>query len=76
MDAILNLASCVSYTLAKAPIWGIQHIVLVLIQIIFFALDFLAFSFAVGWMALDVVALLLDAGYDAVTMTSSAALLL
>lgn len=72
MDAILNLASCVSYTLAKAPIWGIHHIVLVLIQIIFFALDFLDFSFAVGWMALDVVALLLDAGYDAVTMTSSA----
>lgn len=73
MDAILNLASCMSYTLAKAPIRGIDLVVLALIQIIIFALDFLAFAVAVGWMALDGFALLLDAGYDAVTMTSSAA---
>lgn len=73
MDAILNLASCISYTLAKAQIWGIDHVVLALLQIILFALDFLAFSVAVGWMALDGVALLLDAGYHTVTMTSSAA---
>lgn len=73
MDAILNLASCSSYTLAKVAIWGIAHVVLALIQIILFALDFLAFSVAMGWMTLDGVALLLDAGYDAVTMMSSAA---
>ena len=72
MGAILNLASCVSYTLTKAPIWGIDHVVLALIQIILFALDFLAFSGAGGWVALDGVALLLDAGYHTVTMTSSA----
>lgn len=73
MDAILNLASCISYTFAKASIWGIDHVVLVLIQIILFAFDFLAFSVAVGWIALDGVALLLDAGYHIVTMMSSAA---
>lgn len=73
MDAILTLASCMSYTLAKAPIWRIGHVVLALIQIILFALDFLAFSVAVGWMALDGVALLLDTGYHIVTLTSSAA---
>lgn len=73
MDALLDLASCMAYTLAKTPIWGINHVVMVLIQIILFALDLLAFSVTVGWMALDVVALLLDAGYDAVTMGTSAA---
>ena len=62
-----------AYTLAKTPIWGINHVVMVLIQIILFALDLLDFSVTVGWMALDGVALLLDAGYDAITMGTSAA---
>lgn len=72
MDALLDLASCVAYNLAKTPIWGINHVILVLIQIILYALDFLAFSVAVGWIVLDGFALLLDAGYDAVTMGTSA----
>lgn len=72
MDALLDLASCMAYTLAKTPIWGINQVVLVLIQIVLFALDFLAFSVTVGWMALDGFAFLLDAGYDAFTMGTSA----
>lgn len=74
MAALLELASCMAYGFAKAPIWGINHVVIVLIQIFLFALDFLAFVVVVGWMTLDGVALLLDAGYDVVTMGSSAAL--
>lgn len=73
MDALLDLASCMAYTLAKTLIWGINHVVMVLIQICLFALDLLDFSVTVGWMALDGVALLFDAGYDAITMGTSAA---